>query len=54
LGYGREIDSEDALKVLERMASDEGLVGIAARFAKARVHLAWDGSPLRRRPSDAK
>lgn len=29
----------DALKVMERIADQPGLVGITARFAKSRVHL---------------
>ncbi len=35
------IDREQALAVLEKIAAKPGLVGIAARFAKTRVHLKW-------------
>jgi hypothetical protein len=41
LGYGASLDREQALLVLERIAQSPGLVGIAARFAKSRVHLVW-------------
>lgn len=43
LGIGAVLDREQALRVLERVAQNPGLVGIAARFAKSRVHLVWGG-----------
>lgn len=42
LGCGADLDAEEALRVLERLALEPGLVGVAARFAKARVHLNWE------------
>ena len=41
LGYGPALDRDQALSVLEHIAQSPGLVGIAARFAKSRVHLVW-------------
>ncbi|MFT3776009.1 MAG: hypothetical protein QM820_62490 [Minicystis sp.] len=37
--FSRELTQEQALDVLERIAKSPGLVGIAARFAKSRIHL---------------
>jgi hypothetical protein len=42
LGLGDALGIGDALRVLEQLADEPGNVGISARFAKARVHLAWD------------
>lgn len=36
---GDTCSSEEAIKMLEAMAKAEGLLGIVARFAKARWHL---------------
>lgn len=41
LGHADDIDLDQALALLERIASSPGVVGIAARFAKTRVHLSW-------------
>lgn len=38
-------DSQIALQMLEIIASEPGLVGIAARFAKARALLKWSSGP---------
>jgi len=42
LGLGRptRITMEQALAVLERVAATPGIVGVTARFAKSRLHLA--------------
>lgn len=49
LGVGEQVTAAQALSILEALASETGLVGISARFAKARIHLAWDdGAPARR------
>ena len=39
LGLGRAITSAQALGLLEHVAREPGVVGIAARFAKTRLHL---------------
>lgn len=39
LGLGRTLTYGDALKVLEHIAREPGVTGIAARFAKTRLHL---------------
>jgi hypothetical protein len=41
LSFGSELSMEQGLEVLERIAVQPGLVGIAARFAKSRVLLRW-------------
>ncbi len=41
LRLGDQLAVADALAILEKLAGSPGLVGVAARFAKARVHLAW-------------
>ena len=38
---GNEIATPQALLVLEKIAAEPGLVGITARFAKARAILSW-------------
>ena len=38
---GTTLSRAQALKLLERVAENEGLVGIAARFAKSKIHLGW-------------
>jgi hypothetical protein len=38
---GSELDSRQALQLLEHIAGEPGLVGITARFAKARAILRW-------------
>jgi hypothetical protein len=43
VGVGETVDFEQALQVLEQVAHQPGIVGIAARFAKSRVHLVWNG-----------
>lgn len=39
LGYGDMIHFSHALKILEHLTREPGLVGIAAQFAKTRLHL---------------
>ena len=41
LTFGAELTMEQGLEILERIAVQPGLVGIAARFAKSRVLLRW-------------
>jgi hypothetical protein len=41
LGLGMHLNRHEALNVLEHIAQQPGIVGIAARFAKSRVHLVW-------------
>jgi hypothetical protein len=41
VGVGDNLSREQALQVLEQVAHQPGIVGIAARFAKSRVHLVW-------------
>ena len=41
LGVGEQLQREDALRLLEHVAQQQGIVGIAARFAKSRLHLVW-------------
>lgn len=36
-----EFTAEQALLILEEIAQRPGLVGITARYAKARVHIRW-------------
>lgn len=48
LGIGDELTAAQALTILEALAGEAGIVGISARFAKARIHLAWDESAPRR------
>ena len=36
-----EVTQQQALAIFEHLAKEPGLVGIAARFAKSRVILAW-------------
>ena len=38
-----DVNQQEALRILEHIASQPGLVGISARFAKGRVHLRWSG-----------
>jgi hypothetical protein len=35
----KPLDTQQALEVLEQVAQTPGIVGVAARFAKSRVHL---------------
>lgn len=37
----REFESQQVLLLLERIAAEPGLIGITARFAKARAVLRW-------------
>lgn len=39
LGVGEEMTKAEALQVLNRLADEAGLVGMAASFAKSKVHL---------------
>ena len=39
---GDELTRDEALRLLERITAVPGIVGVAARFAKSRVHLVWD------------
>ena len=41
LGLSDDLTSAQCLDVLEKVAEQPGLVGIAARFAKSRVLLRW-------------
>jgi hypothetical protein len=41
LELGEDFPREDALRVLEQLAAQGGIVGVTARFAKSRVHLIW-------------
>ncbi len=43
LGFGDPLSTSQCLEILERVAAQPGLVGIAARFAKSRVLLRWSG-----------
>ncbi|MFO0616317.1 MAG: hypothetical protein U0414_27240 [Polyangiaceae bacterium] len=36
-----EVDLDQALTLLERITRMSGVVGVAARFAKTRIHLSW-------------
>lgn len=47
---GTELESRQAMQMLELIASEPGLIGITARFAKARAILRWPqvASPDRR------
>lgn len=38
---GNELESRQALQMLEHIAAEPGLIGITARFAKARAILRW-------------
>jgi hypothetical protein len=40
---GDDLSRADALRILEEIADVSGIVGVAARFAKSRVHLIWEG-----------
>jgi hypothetical protein len=41
LGLGELLSRDEALRLLEHVARQPGIVGITARFAKSRVHLVW-------------
>lgn len=41
LAFGEDIDLDQALALLEEIAKVPGVTGIAARFAKTRIHLSW-------------
>jgi hypothetical protein len=41
LTFSEPLSTSQCLEVLERIAAQPGLVGIAARFAKSRVLLRW-------------
>jgi hypothetical protein len=41
MGLKRNVDIDEALKLLESIARTSGVVGVAARFAKGRIHLTW-------------
>jgi hypothetical protein len=45
LGLGHELSIDAALRVLEILANEPGLVGVAARFSKARAHMNWFKNP---------
>jgi hypothetical protein len=47
LQLGDPLTTTQCLDVLERIAGQPGLVGIAARFAKSRVLLRWGGNEPR-------
>jgi len=44
LHLGSDLSLVEALLVLETIANEPGLVGIAARFTKARAHMSWSTS----------
>lgn len=44
LGFGEIMTTEEALRLLEGLAQQQGVIGIAARFAKGRALLTWQGS----------
>lgn len=48
LSFGAELTMEQGLEILERIAVQPGLVGIAARFAKSRVLLRWGSTSEQR------
>ncbi len=41
LNLGSDVDLDQALVLLEQIARMPGVTGIAARFAKTRIHLSW-------------
>lgn len=41
LGLGEILTTAEALRVLEELAQQQGVIGIAARFAKGRALLTW-------------
>ncbi len=41
MGLPEQIDLDQALALLEEVARLPGVTGIAARFAKTRIHLSW-------------
>ncbi len=41
MAFPREMEASQALALLERIACEPGVVGIAARFAKSRALLRW-------------
>ena len=51
LGFGDPLSTPCCLEVLERIAAQPGLVGIAARFAKSKVLLRWPSEQPRRAPN---
>ncbi len=40
-----EITHEEALKLLGVVIAEPGIVGVAGRFAAARIHLTWNTPP---------
>ena len=44
LGCGEILTTDEALQVLEQLAQQQGVIGIAARFAKGRALLTWKGA----------
>ena len=52
LSFAEPMTTNQCLEILERIAAQPGLVGIAARFAKSRVLLRWASSetPPRSQP----
>ncbi len=47
LNFGAELSLEQGLAVLELVAGQPGLIGIAARFAKSRALLRWNSGLAR-------
>lgn len=43
LGFGEILTTAEALRVFEELAQQQGVIGIAARFAKGRAVLTWHG-----------
>ncbi len=41
MDIGGDVDLDQALGLLERIARAGGVTGVAARFAKTRIHLSW-------------
>ena len=46
--FDASLSTQQCLGVLERIAAQPGLVGIAARFAKSRVLLRWSNAETSR------
>lgn len=44
LALGEILTTAESLQVLEELAQQQGVIGIAARFAKGRALLTWQGA----------
>lgn len=45
LGLAEILTHDEALQVFEQLAQQQGVIGIAARFAKGRAMLLWKTAP---------